>query len=126
MKNRLLLLVLMISVTLATQAQQGFQHRTVEERVKLTMQRVNDSLKLDANQQAQTDSAFTAFYKGMDKMREERQQGTRPDRSQMEKLMNDRDEQLKRIWTDDQFKRYKEMEAAMRSQRRMGMGQGNN
>jgi len=111
MKTKLrLLFILFISVAVSTQAQQGFQKRSVEERVKFTMQRVNDSLKLDANQQSRTDSVFTSFYRSMDKLREGLEPGTRPDKTQMEKILDERDEQLKKIWEDEQFKKYKEME----------------
>src|SRR5205823_6615704 len=92
---------------------QGTQ-RTVEERVKMTMDRIKDSLNLSADQQKPTESAFTDYYKAMNKLREGLQPGERPDRTQMEKLVADRDEALKKIWKEDQFKHYKDMEAAMR------------
>src|SRR3989442_16017166 len=115
MKNKIkLLFFLMFAGILSTHAQQGMQRRTVEERVKMTMDRITDSLKFDADQQKSTTAAFTDYYKATDKLREGLEPGTRPDRAQMEKLMNERDEALKKIWKEDQFKHYKEMEAAMR------------
>ena len=114
MKRLRLLVVIMLAGIFTSQAQQGGQRRTVEERVKMTMDRVTDSLKLDAKEIPLTTAAFTDFYSAQDKLRASLPEGTRPDRSQFEKLMSDRDETLKKIWTADQFKRYKEMEASMR------------
>ncbi|MGH2564547.1 MAG: hypothetical protein ACRDE5_08540, partial [Ginsengibacter sp.] len=58
-----------------------------------------------------------------DKMREDaRASGNRPDRSVFEKMRNDRDEKLKAIFTDDQYKKFKdEVEPTMRPQRQGGM-----
>jgi len=98
----------------AQQGQGGGQRRTVEERVKATMAKITPELKLESNQLANTDSAFAGFYRTMDKMREAMQQGTRPDRDQMTKVMTDRDEKLKKVFTEDQFKKFKESEPTMR------------
>jgi hypothetical protein len=55
----------------------------------------------------------------MDKLRESMQPGTPPDRSVFEKLVTDRDEKLKGIFSADQFKKFKdEVEPALRPQRR--------
>ena len=98
---------------------QGPQRRTVEERVKMTMEKVTPALALDKTQEARTDSVFTDYYKAMDKIRESMQPGTPPDRSVFEKASNDRDEKLKTIFTADQFKKFKdEVEPSLRPQRR--------
>ena len=75
-------------------------------------------------EQDKTTAVFTDFYTTQDKMREDaRASGNRPDRSAMEKIMNDRDEKLKAIFTDEQYKKYKaEVEATLRPQRRQGGG----
>jgi len=100
---------------------QGPQRRTVEERVKAAMEKVTPALSLTNTQQPQTDSVFTEYYKAMDKLRESMQPGTPPDRSQFEKLGTDRDEKLKKIFTEEQFKKWKdEVEATLRPQRRGG------
>lgn len=67
-----------------------------------------------------TDSLFTQFYKGQDKMRDEaRASGEHPGRSVFEKMTNDRNDKLKNIFTADQFAKYKnEVEATLRPQRR--------
>ncbi len=121
MKTKISIIVaLLFAATFATQAQQqGFQRKTVEERVKSAMDKLTDPLKLDKTQQDNTTAVFTDYYKVMDKMREDaRASGNRPDRSAFEKMMNDRDDKLKGIFNDDQFKKFKdEVEPSMRPQR---------
>ncbi len=99
-------------------SQGGGPRRTVEERVKMTMDTLKVNLKLDAAQVTGADSIFTGFYKEMDVMREG---GTRPDRSVMEAKMSERDEKLKKVFTAEQFSQYKVWETArmerMRAQR---------
>lgn len=99
--------------------QQGMQRRTVEERVKATMDKLTTPLSLDQAEQDKTTAVFTDYYTSQDKMREDaRASGNRPDRSVVEKMMNDRDEKLKGIFTDDQYKKFKgEVEPTLRPQR---------
>ncbi len=121
MKTKIIMIVaLLIATTTATKAQQGFQRRTVEERVKSAMEKISDPLKLDQSQQDKTTTILTDFYKGQDKMREDaRASGNRPNRSEFEKITNDRDEKLKGIFNEDQFKKFKdEVEPNLRPQRR--------
>ena len=128
MKTKISMLVaFLFAATLSTQAQQGMQRHTVEERVKFAMDKISDPLKLDQTQQDKTTAVFTDYFTTQDKMREDaRASGNRPDRSVIEKNINDRDEKLKTIFTDDQFKKFKdEIEPALRPQRPQGM-QSNN
>jgi protein CpxP len=113
---------LLFAATISTSAQQ-MQRRTVEERVKSAMDKLTDSLKLTKDQQDKTTFVFTDYYTSQDKMRQDaRASGNRPDRSVMEKMVNDRDEKLKAIFTDDQYKKFKDgVEASLRPQRQQGM-----
>ena len=123
MKTKIsMLIALFFAITIGANAQQGMQRRTVEERVKSAMDKISDSLQLNQDQQQKTSAVFTDYYTSMDKMREDaRASGNRPDRSEFEKMMNDRDEKLKAIFTDDQYKKFKdEVEPSMRPQRRQG------
>ena len=87
---------------------QGMQRRSVPERVKATMDKITPALNLDASQQSRTDSAFTDYYTAQMKMfQDARESGNRPDRSQFEKLMQDRDAKLKDIFTADQYTKFK-------------------
>lgn len=127
MKTKLTLVVaFMLAATISTKAQQqGYQRKTVEERVKSAMDKISDPLKLDKGEQDKTTAVLTDFYTQQDKMSQDaRASGTRPDRSVFEKMSNDRDEKLKGIFTEDQYKKFKdEVEPSMRPQRQ-GNGQG--
>ena len=50
---------------------QGFQRKTVEERVKMVHDKMDSAFKLSADQQALVDSVFTNSYKTSDAAREE-------------------------------------------------------
>jgi len=122
MKSKISMLVaLLFAATIGVNAQ-GMQRRTVEERVKSVMDKLTDSLALDQSEQDKTSVVFKDFYTAQDKMREDaRASGNRPNRSEFEKMANDRDDKLKAIFTDDQYKKYKDhVEASLRPQRRQG------
>jgi periplasmic protein CpxP/Spy len=108
----------------------GMPRRTVEERVKAVMDKLAD-FKLDKDKAALTDSAFAGYYRAQDKMREEMMAaGGAPDRdamrAKMQKIGGERDDKLKKIFTDDQFKKWKdEIEPTTRPQRPAGGGTGN-
>lgn len=124
----LLLAAVILTGTIAVKAQGGggMQRRTVEENVKLVKEKLAD-LKLDKDQTIKSDTAFTEYFKSRDKMFEEMRSST-GDRSQMRekmtKLADERDEKLKKIFTEAQYKKWKEeIEPALRPQRGPGGGQ---
>ncbi|MBC7827714.1 MAG: hypothetical protein H7122_08215 [Chitinophagaceae bacterium] len=120
MKVKLVFAVLLFAGAIVAQGQ-GFQRRTVEERVKHVMDTLTTVFKFDKNIQDQTSVVFTDYYKAADKLREGLPQGERPDRTQMEKLSAERDESLKKVLTEEQFKKFKdEIEPALRPRRRQG------
>jgi hypothetical protein len=132
MKKSFLLLALAGIIGIASvKAQGNFPRRTVEERVKAVMDKLAD-FKLDKANQDSAQAIFTDYYKAQDKMREEMMGGGgQPDREQMrekfQKMMADRDERLKKIFTEDQFKKWKnEIEPSLRPQRGGNRGGGNN
>lgn len=124
MKKQIALSILAVFVTMASVIAQGQggPRMTVEERVKAVNEKLAD-FKLAPDKLAKTDSIFTAYYTTMQKEREAMMSsGGTPDRDAMRakmlKLNIDRDEQLKLIFTDDQFKKWKDdIEPAMRPQR---------
>ena len=125
MKTKITMFIaLLFAITISTNAQQGMQRRTVEERVKSVMDKLTTPLNLDTAEQSKATAVFTDFYTTQDKMREDaRASGNRPDRSVFEKMTNDRDEKLKTIFTDDQYKKFKdEVEPTLRPQRQQGGG----
>ncbi len=120
MKSKITLFVMLMFVgILTTQAQQG-QRRTAEERTKMMVDRISDTLKLSKAQQSDVNTVYLQYFKAQDKLREGLAPGTRPERADMDKLSADRDAKLKIILKEDQFSKLKEMEAAMRQQRGNG------
>lgn len=122
MKTKIIMIVafLIATTTAVTAQQQGFQRRTVDERVQSAMEKISDPLKLDNSQRDKTNAILTDFYKAQDKMREEaRASGNRPDRSEFDKMANDRDEKLKGVFNEEQFKKFKDdVEHSLRPQRK--------
>ena len=110
-----LLAILMLVGVVSTQAQQGPQRRTPEERTKMVVDRLTDSLKISAAQAADINTVYLDFYKGQDKLREGLAPGTRPERADMDKLTEARDAKLKIILKEEQFTKLKALEAAMRN-----------
>ncbi|MEP6583718.1 MAG: hypothetical protein ABJA90_05615 [Ginsengibacter sp.] len=130
MKTKIIMIVafLIATATTTNAQQQGFQRKTLEERVQSAMTKISDSLNIDQSQKEKTNAVLTDFYKSQDKMREDaRASGNRPDRSVFDKMTNDRDEKLKQIFTEDQFKKFKaSVEPTLRPQRRSnGQVEGN-
>ena len=119
MKTKIIMLIAFILIATTGIYAQGMQRMTVPERVKMTMDKITPALNLDATQQASTDSVFTDFYKSQMKMfQDARASGNRPDRSEFQKLMDNRDAKLKGIFTADQYTKFKsEVEASLRPQR---------
>lgn len=118
MKTKMvLLLTFLFAATFSTFAQRQMQ--TVEERVKTVMDKLSP-LNLNKEQQVKTQTVFTDYYTSMQKvMQDARSTGQRPDRSVFEKATSDRNAALKNIFTDDQYKKFKdELEETLRPQRR--------
>jgi hypothetical protein len=115
MKIKITLLAMLMFVgILSTQAQQQGQRRTPEERTKMVVDRLTDSLKINAAQATDINPVYMDYYKAQDKLREGLPPGTRPERADMEKLAEARDAKLKIILQEAQYTKLKEMEAAMR------------
>jgi len=128
MKTKMsLLAVLLFAVSCITYAQGGggFQMPSAEERTKTVMEKLGD-LKLDKDQTSKTDTIFATYYRAQAKKFEEMRAGGQVDReamrTEMEKMSADRDDKLKKVWSADQFKKFKdEIEPTLR-QRRGGGG----
>ena len=81
----------------------------------MVMDKVNSELQLTATQQPAAEATFTEYFKANAKLMEGLEPGTRPDRAEMMKLMDARDAKLKGIFTEEQFKKFKdEIEPSMR------------
>jgi len=136
MKKIGLFLAFMVAGVIMVNAQGGggggFRQRTVEERVKTVHEKIDSAFKLDADKLAKVDAAFTTYYKDQDKVRAELMSGgERPDReTMMAKLApvtEARDKELKGIFSEEQFKKFKdEIEPALMPRRGPGGGGGGN
>lgn len=128
-------MILLVTIVLAgiytANAQRGrggFQRPSVEDRVKRTTEKLA-VLKLDKDQLAKAEVVFTDFYKARDEEMKSMWSGggEKPDRQammdKMKKMNGDRDEKLKAIFSEDQFKKWKdEVEPSLRPQRPGGKG----
>lgn len=111
------MLAFLFAATFTTFAQG--QRASIPDRVKMVMEKLSP-LNLNADQQQKTEKVFTDYYTFMQKMMQDaRSTGERPDRSVFQKATDDRDAALKNIFTDDQYKKFKdEIEETLRPQRR--------
>jgi len=124
-KHFIFILVLLIGGAGIASAQGNRPMRSPEEATKRVVDTLTTVFKLDKSHADQVDSVFLNYYKDATKMREAAQASGNFDRDAFMKLTSDRDEKLKKVLTDDQFKKSKdEIEPAMRPQRRSGGGGG--
>ena len=128
MKKILFLLAFGLAVNISAFAQQGGgQRRTVEERVKMTLDRMKETLQITPEQTVKLDSVFTKSFKDMEKARENAQSsGGRMDRETMQKFSKERDEKVKGILTEEQYKKYQAAEEERRQRMGNRGGGGNN
>ena len=100
----------------------GGPRLTVAERIKTVNEKIAD-FKLDNGKLAQADSVYSTYYTAIQKLRDDMiTAGGEPDRETMRanmmKFSSTRDEQLKQIFTEEQYKKWKnDIEPTMRPQR---------
>jgi hypothetical protein len=105
-----------IALSLSTMAQDGpRQPMPVPDRVARTIERLKPELNLTEPQVKDLNPVYTEFYTEMDKLRAA---GQPPSPEARQKLTDDRDVKLKKILSEEQFKKLKELEEQMRQQRR--------
>ncbi|MFI3248443.1 MAG: DUF4890 domain-containing protein [Rikenellaceae bacterium] len=110
-------LALVAVITVTAQPQGGGRPQgTPEEMAKMMVERMSEELDLTKDQQTQ-------IYDINVKFAEERKAGgdSRPSREEMEASREKMSAQIKSVLTEDQAKKYDEMEAKMRER---GQGQG--
>src|ERR1044071_1130514 len=115
MKKMLLIapMFLIVAISASAQGGGGFQRRTVEERLQMVHQKIDSAFKLEKNKLADVDSAFASYYRATDKLREDMMAGGgQPDfqamREKMAPLTEERDKELKVIFGDANFKKFKD------------------
>jgi len=121
-KHFIFILGLLLAGTTLVNAQNG-PRRTAEERTKRVVDTLTTVLKHDKAHADQVDTVFLAYNKEADKLRESMQASGNFDRDAFMKLTSERDEKLKKILSEADFKKFKEeIEPALRPQRRQGGG----
>ena len=125
MKRKIALLTMGLVISIASVMAQGQggggNHLTVEERITALNEKLVP-LNLDKDKLAKTDTIFVNYYTIVQKKRDEMMAAGITDREEMRSKMQpynkERDEQLKLIFTEDQYKKWKdEIEPTMRPQR---------
>lgn len=86
----------------------------IPERVSRTIERLKPELSLTEKQVKDLDPIYTEFYTEMDKMRAS---GEPPTPEARKKLTDGRDEKLKKVLSEEQMKKLKEIEEQMRQRR---------
>ncbi len=107
--------VLFVIVTRAQQPQQPPKPPGIEERIKHTNEVIQQEVQLSAAQKTAIEQAFKTFFTAADKVRKDNPPPPPPPpdpkvKEEMDKLVKERDESIKKILTDDQYKKYKEAE----------------
>lgn len=97
---------------------QNAHGRSIQQRVKLSMDKIAPPLRLDDSQLSRIDSAFTEFYEAQNKMfADSKARGRRADYTVFEKILNERDAKLKVVLTPGQYSKFKtEVEESLRPQ----------
>lgn len=120
MKSKIILAAMLAVSSLTTVIAQDRQQVPVEERVKKTIERIKPELTLTEQQEKDITPVYTDYYNAMAKLREA---GTRPSPEDRKKLTDERDEKLKKVLSEEQMKKLKDLEEKMRQERRPGGGQ---
>ena len=110
--KKLSLITSFILFALVTRAQPP-KPPSVEERLNHTRELLKQEIKPNATQQAAIDVAFKKFFIAADQLRKDNPPPPPPPpdpkvKEAMDKLVKDRDESIKKVLTEDQYKKYKE------------------
>lgn len=95
-----------------------------DERMRQVEEKICKPLSLSAAPLEEVKKAFSVFYTEMDKLvKSEDDRQAPPDKSKVEPLEKARDEKIKQVLSDEQFKKYLELEKASRPGRAEGKEQ---
>ena len=100
---------------IVTRAQQPPEPPSIEDRLKHSSELLQKEVQPSAAQQSQIDAAFKIFFIAMDKLHKENPPPPPPPpdpkvKEAMDKLVKERDDKIKTVLTEEQFKKYKEAE----------------
>jgi hypothetical protein len=133
MKTKIVpLLTGLMLVVCSLKAQQGppggqQQRPSPEDRLKRVTTRLEKDLALKPEQKQKVQDAYKTFFEGMQKLGASTPPPPPPPmprvkKEDMDKLVAVRDESMKKALTDEQFKKYQEIEKTMRPGRQRGPG----
>jgi len=119
MKKTIFILLILATNTISLMAQGGASRLTVEERIRNMHEKIDSAFQTDEPTLARVDSVLEAYYRGTDTLFHKLMDGPRPDRETMQQKMqpfvDERDKQLKTLFGDEDFEKWKtEIEPAMR------------
>lgn len=116
MKRHLIAAGLVLFVIVAKAQPTGqppHQPPSIEERLKKTNEVLRNEVTLNATQQKAVEAAFKKFFAGADKLHKENPPPPPPPpdpkvKAAMDKLVQERDEEVKKVLSADQYKKYLE------------------
>jgi len=120
MKKAFLILALFAGTVTLSQAQPGGQQRTPEERAKMQVSRLPETLKLTADQKTKIESIFLSQAKSMDSLRTAGGGDREAMFAKLAPIRQETDKKISAILDEDQKKAF----AAYQEEARKRMGQG--
>jgi len=120
LKQIFLLSIMATSATVSLLAQPPARpnHPSAEERIKHVTEKMEKDLQLSKGQKDKLAAAYKSFFANMDKLRGKEPAPPPPpppaNKEAAEKLVNERNGKIKQALTEDQFKKYLELEKQMR------------
>ena len=121
MKQKILLMVISVLLTTLSfaQAPQGGRQFNLEEMVKRQTQEMVDSLGLDEKKAEQAAAINKKYSEKMRTLFQEGRDGNREAmREKMKTMRTEKDAELEKVFTPEQFKKYKELEKKKMEERR--------
>lgn len=108
----------LVLFTIAASAQEPPKPPTVEDRLKRTNELFQKEFSLNSAQQKAIEAAFQVFFTGEDQLRKDNPPPPPPPpnpklKAAMDKLVNERDVQIMKVLSAEQFKQFKEAEKKM-------------
>ena len=119
-KKGILALMALLMVTLSAQAQRGQRNATPEQRAK-HMEKMVADLGLDETTAASYKTIEENFYNKTQEIRKE-DTDRKAKREKLKTLRAEMDEQVKEIFTDEQYEKYQELRKKRRKRGRGGEG----
>ncbi|MCK5028157.1 MAG: hypothetical protein KAR57_00890 [Bacteroidales bacterium] len=107
-----LLVIIVMLITTSAFAQQGNRNPpTIEKRVANVIIKIEKKIEINESQKAAINDAFTVFFT---KAENERNKGERPDKTVMEGLEKERDDNVKQVLSQEKYEAYLKISCQLR------------